>query len=125
MVGRLSTTGSAPRGLGFGVVGENSLTVLIVGAPSPPPGVRKRWPGNVPREWLTVDRARTKSIASAWVWPLPSLERDDALAETAQELANEILADRHCVRLRSPRRAEGTLLYFKAAIYTKGSGAMR
>ena len=109
-------------GVGFGVVGESALIVLIVGAPSPPPGVRKRWPGNVPREWLTgdlLDEIDRKRMGMA----LPSLERDDALAETAQALASEILADG--TAFGSGRRdvAEGTLLYFKGGrTYTKGWG---
>jgi len=109
-------------GVGFGVVGESALIVLIVGAPSPPPGARQRWPGNVPREWLTgdlLDEIDRKRVGMA----LPSLEREDAMGETAQDLANEILVDGTAFGRGRRNVTEGTLLYFKGGrTYTKGWG---
>jgi hypothetical protein len=99
-------------GVGFGVLGENALTVLVVGAPPPPPGVRKRWPGNVPREWLTgdlLDEIDRKRVGMA----LTSFVRNEELAEAAQALADEILTDATPFGRGRRETAGGTLLYFK------------
>ena len=109
-------------GVGFGVLGGSALTVLIVGVPTPPPGARKRWPGRVPREWLTeelLDEIDRKRMGMG----LPAVERDEGLTESAQAFADELLADATPYGNGRRQVAEGAVLYFKGGeIYTKGWG---
>ncbi len=100
-------------GLGYGVLGESPLTVLVVGAPVSHDSWRKRWPGTVPREWLTADllgEIDRKRVGMG----VPSFVADEERTLEAQRLADEILADGAPFGRGRKDVLQGTLLYFRA-----------
>ena len=100
-------------GVGFGVLGERALTVVVVGVPPSHDALRKRWPGRVPREWLTADLLREIERARVGMGRPPFVD-DEELTSSAQELADEILAGNGPYGPGRREVPEGTLLYFKA-----------
>lgn len=104
-------------GVGYGVVGDSLLTVLVVGVPAPADPDKKRWPGIAPREYAVSDMFRDVNRRRFGLG-LPSFERDEDFDAQAQRLADEILAD--------PKRRYGGSLSVSGggatALYYKGEG---
>ncbi len=100
-------------GVGYGVLGESLLTVLVVGVPVSHDSWRKRWPGTVPREWLTADllgEIDRKRVGMG----VPSFLADEELTLEAQRFADEILAGAAPFGRGRKDVPQGTLLYFRA-----------
>jgi len=102
----------AELGVGFGMVGDTPLTVVIVGVPVSLDSEKKHWPGIAPREYAIADLFRDVNRKRMGLG-LPPLERSDELDVLAQQTADELLGDPKSRSEGAKALPEGTALYLK------------